>query len=154
MKVIVVYESMYGNTKRVAETIVEGINEADGVDVSIVELKRVELNGIADYDAILIGSPNHFGGPTRGIKGFIDKLGKLQLNGKFFAFFDTYMGNDFEKAANKMEKQISSKIQKIKHPILSLSIKVQGIKGPIADGELYKCKEFGKQIAAHIKEGF
>jgi len=75
-KVIVVYESKYGNTKRVAEAIIEGMKEIGDVEVSLKELKEVNLNDVPNYDAILIGSPNHIGGPTRGIKGFIDKLGK------------------------------------------------------------------------------
>lgn len=33
----------------------------------------------------------------------------------------------------------------------SLSIKVKGMKGPIVDGELPKCKEFGNKIARQVK---
>ncbi|MEM3581222.1 MAG: flavodoxin domain-containing protein [Candidatus Bathyarchaeia archaeon] len=153
VRVIVVFESRYGNTKRVAESIIEGINEAGGVEVSLKELKEVDLNEISSYDAILIGSPNHMGGPTRGIKGFIDKLSKLQLDGRKFAVFDTYMGKDFEKAVKKMEKRISEKAPGLKRITAGLSIKVQGVKGPIAEGELPKCKEFGKNIAIQLKRG-
>jgi len=32
-----------------------------------------------------------------------------------------------------------------------LSIAVQGSKGPIVEGELPKCKEFGKKIATQLK---
>jgi flavodoxin len=99
----------------------------------------------------LIGSPNHFGGPTRGPKKFIDKLGKLPLKGKMFAVFDTYIGKDFEKAVKKMEKRINEKAPGLKQIAPGLSIKVQGIKGPILEGELPKCKEFGKKIATQVK---
>ncbi|MEM3730776.1 MAG: flavodoxin domain-containing protein [Candidatus Bathyarchaeia archaeon] len=153
MKVIIVYESRYGNTKRVAETIVEGIQEIEGVEASVSELKEVDFSTIQSYDAILIGSPNHLGGPTRGIKGFIDRLGKLKLEGKGFAVFDTYMGRDFEKAVKKMEKRINEKVSGLKQIASGLSIKVLGIKGPIAEGELQKCKEFGKRIANQLKLG-
>ncbi|MBS7633915.1 flavodoxin family protein [Candidatus Bathyarchaeota archaeon] len=152
VKVIIVYESKYGNTKRVAETIMESLNEAGGIEASIRELKEVNPNDVQNYDAILIGSPNHMGGPTRGIKKFIDKLGKLQLEGKVFAVFDTYMGKDFEKAVKKMEEKISEKAPRLKKIADGLSIKVQGIKGPIAEGELQKCKEFGKNIATQLKK--
>lgn len=70
-----------------------------------------------------------------------------------FAVFDTYMGKDFEKAAKKMEKRISEKAPGLKKIADGLSIKVQGIKGPIAKGELQKCKEFGKNIATQLKKG-
>ena len=150
-KVIVVYESKHGNTKLVAETIIEGINEIEGIETVLSELKEVNLNNIADYDAILVGSPNHFGGPTRSIKKFIDKLGKLNLKGKMFAVFDTYLENDFEKAVKKMEKRINEKVSGSKQLAPRLSIKVQEMKGPISEGELPKCKEFGNKIATQLK---
>jgi len=150
-KVIVVYESKYGNTKLVAEKIIEGIKEIKEIETVLSEAKKVDLNQIANYDAILIGSPNHFGGPTRGIKKFIDKLGKLNLGEKRFAVFDTYLGEDFEKAVKKMEKRINEKVPGLKMIAPGLSIRVQGMKGPIAEAELPKCKDFGKKLATQIK---
>jgi flavodoxin len=150
-KIIVVYESKHGNTKLVAESIIVGIGEIEGIEAVLSELKEVDLNNIADYDAILVGSPNHFGGPTRSIKKFIDKLGKLNLKGKMFAVFDTYLGTDFEKAVKKMEKRINEKVSGSKQLAPGLSIKVQGMKGPISEGELPKCKEFGNKIATQLK---
>jgi len=51
----------------------------------------------------------------------------------------------------KMEKIIKEKAPELKRIAPGLSIKVQGMKGPIADGELPKCKEFGKKIADQLK---
>jgi len=146
-KGVVVYESKYGNTKLVAETIMKGMNEVEGTETVLKELKEADLNKIVDCDVILIGSPNHFGGPTRSVKRFINKLGKLDLNGRRFAVFDTYLGGDFEKAVKKMEKRISEKVPALKQIAPGLSIKVQGMQGPLAEGELPKCKDFGKKIA-------
>ena len=153
VKVIVVFESNYGNTKRVAETIVEGMKDVGEIEASVRELKEVDRNEILEYDAVLLGSPNHMGGPTRGIKGFIDKLGELRLEGKMFAVFDTYMGKDFGKAVKKMEKRINEKVPRLKQITAGLSVKVHGMKGPIVEGELPKCKEFGKNIATQLKKG-
>jgi len=150
-KVIVVYETKYGNTKFVAETIIEGLKKVKGIETVLSELKKVDLNEIPGYDAILVGSPNHLGGPTRGIKKFIDKLGKLNLKGKMGAVFDTYLGGNFEKAVQKMEKRINEKVPGLKLVAPGLSIKVQGMKGPILEGELPKCKEFGNKIATQMK---
>jgi flavodoxin len=152
VKVIVVYESKYGNTKRVAETIMEGIREVQGAETVLNELKEVDLNKIAEYDVILIGSPNHYGGPTKSVSEFIDKLGKLNLDGRHFAVFDTYLGKGFfEKAAKKMEKRINEKVPGLKQIGPMLSIAVQGSKGPIVEGELPKSKDFGKKIATQLK---
>lgn len=151
-KVLVAYESKYGNTRLVAEKIIEGMREAGGIEAVLRELKEVDFEKIADYDAILIGSPNHFGGPTKGVREFIDKLGNLPLKGKLFAVFDTYLGKGFfEKAVKIMEKRINEKVPGLKRIAHGLSIAVQGSKGPIVEGELPKCKEFGNKIATQIK---
>jgi len=151
-KVIIVYESKYGNTKLVAETIVEGMREVSGIEAVLSELKEVDLNQLAEFDAILVGSPNHIGGATRSIRKFIDKLGELDLKGKLAAVFDTYIKQDYGKAMRKMEKQISERIPGLKLATSGLSIRVEGMKGPIAEGELPKCKDFGVKIATQLKD--
>jgi len=111
------------------------------------DVEDTDPEEVAAFDAILVGSPNHFGGPVRGINRFIDKLGKLDLKAKWAAVFDTYLGEDFEKAVKKMEKRISEKVPGLKLIASGLSIRVDDMKGPVTDGELPKCREFGKKIA-------
>lgn len=154
-KAIVVYESKYGNTKLAAEMIVEGMNQVTGMEAMLVEVNDVDLNTIAELDAVLVGSPNHLGRATGGITKFIDKLAKLGLENKYAAVFDTYMANweqDFEKVVKKMEKQISEKAAGMILVAPGLSVKVDRTKGPITGGELPKCKEFGVKIANLMKE--
>jgi flavodoxin len=150
-KVFVVYDTKYGNTKLVAEMIVEGIREVEGIETAIGDVEEVKLGNLADSDVILIGSPNHMGGPARGIKKLIDKLGKLDLKAKWVAVFDTYLGEDFEKAVKKMEKRIGEKVPGLKLMTSGLSIRVGGTKGPIVEGELPRCKDFGKKIANQLR---
>ena len=150
-EVIIVYESKYGNTRLVAETIGEGIREVSGIETVICELKEVDPNRVVESDAILVGSPNHIGRATRGIRKFIGKLGNVNIEGKLAAVFDTYVGKDFEKAVKKMEKQVSEKVPDLKLTVPGLSVRVEGMRGPVAEGELSKCKEFGSKIAAQMK---
>jgi flavodoxin len=150
-KVIIVYESKYGNTKHVAEKIIEGIRKIEGIDADLNELREVDLEKILEYDMILLGSPNHMGGPTRNIKKFIENLGKLNLKGKRISAFDTYMGKDFEKAVKKMETRIREKTPDLKLVTPGLSVRVQGMKGPVSDEDLLNCVEFGYTIANQIK---
>ena len=149
---IVVYESKYGNTRLVAEAIAGGMNQVPGTKTTVVELNDVDLGKMGEFDAILVGSPNHMGRATRSITKFIDKLGKLNLEKKRGAVFDTYMAADFEKAVKKMEKQLREKAPGITLVAPGLSVRVDGMKGPIAGGELPKCKEFGAKIAALMRE--
>lgn len=153
MKVIIVYESKYGNTKHVAETIMEGMKEIQGVETRLSEVKDVSVEEAQGFDTILIGSPNHMGGPTGGVKNFIDKLGRLSPQGKMFAVFDTYLGNDFEKATGKMERRIREKAPGLRQVASGLSVRVKAMRGPVLENELSRCREYGRKIAAQIKTG-
>ena len=142
----------HGNTKQVAETIVEGINQVLETETTFTEIKEVNLAQLDEFDIILVGSPNHMGRATKSIRQFIDKLGEIYVEGKQVAIFDTYMAGDFEKAVKKMEKQIGEKIPGLKIITPGLSIRVDKMKGPISDGEIEKSKEFGIRIATLVKE--
>ena len=151
-KVIVVYESLFGNTRMVAESIIEGMSEVSGIEATLSKPKGVDLNQLTKYDAILVGSPNHIGGVTMTVRRFISRLGKINLEGKLVAVFDTYaVDRDFEKVVKKLEKGIGEKVPGLKLAVPGLSIKVRGIKGPIVEGELPKCKEFGVKIGTLLQ---
>lgn len=146
VKAILLYESKYGNTKRVAETIAEELQRVGGMEATLTALKEVDVDDLVNYDVILLGGPTHFGGPIRSVRKFIDALGKRNVNGKSVAVFDTYLGEDFEKGVRKMENQIRAKAPGLKLLAPGLSIRVEGMKGPIVEGELVKCKDFVKQL--------
>ncbi len=151
VKVFVVYDTKYGNTKLVAEKIVEGLREIGGIEIAISDAKEVDLERVADCDSVLIGAPVHFGAPSRTITKFIDKLGKPDSKAKWAAVFDTYLKEDFEKGVKPMETRINEKVPRLKLIVLGLSIQVTGMEGPIAEGELPKCTDFGKKMATQLK---
>jgi flavodoxin len=151
INIIVIYDTKYGNTKLVAEKIIEAINQTNKITTEITDIKDVKIDNIINFDAIVIGTPNHWGGPVRGVKKLIDKLGKVDLKAKGIAVFDTYIKKDFEKAVKKMEKRIIEKIPNLKIITPGLSIKVDDMKGPVTKGEFPKAKEFGKKIATQLK---
>ena len=150
-RAIIIYESKYGNTRLVAEKIAEGIRQASGVEAEVRELKEVNPEGLTEFDAIVIGSPNHMGNATRSIRKFIDELGKIKLRGKLAAVFDTCIGKDFEKAVKKMEKQVDEKAPSLSLAAPGLSVRVEGMKGPITEGELPRCQDFGITIGNRLK---
>jgi len=153
VRVFIVYDTKYGNTKLVAEKIAEGMSEFKGIETEVSDVKEFDLKRIADADTILIGAPIHMGGPSRTIMKFLDELGKLKLKAKQAAAFSTYMGREDygEKTMKTMEKRIREKVPALKLMTSGLPIRVEGMKGPIAEGELPKCVDFGKKIAAQLK---
>jgi flavodoxin len=149
--VIVVYESRYGNTERLAQEIAAGIEETGEVKTFLTKPKGMEPNEIQAADAVLFGCPNHMGRPTRGMKKFIGKLGKEGLSGKTTACFDTYMGGDESKAVRKMEELIVEKLPGLSLVKPGLSALVLGMKGPLAEDALPKAREFGRQFGQKLQ---
>ena len=154
VKVFVVYDSKYGNTKLAGENIVEGIREVEGIETAIGYVKEIEIGKLADYDAIVLGAPNHMGRPSRTMKKFVNRLAELDLKAKNVAVFGTYSGRvrDPDRAVKKLEKLVEKKLPNLKLISPSLSIRVQGIPGPLVEGELPKCKDFGRKIADQLKQ--
>lgn len=56
MRVVIGYESMYGNTRRIAEAIGTGFHPDD--DVSIVPTSRIDLTRTTP-DLLILGTPTH-----------------------------------------------------------------------------------------------
>ncbi|MFX0169088.1 MAG: flavodoxin family protein [Candidatus Hodarchaeota archaeon] len=161
-KALVAYDTKYGNTQRVAELIAEGMKET-GVEVSVENMKNVNFDTVAGYNAILMGSPNHIRRPTRTFKKFVKKLQKLGLKEKTLVAFDTYSigkeedvgvlqpgGSQYQVALLKMESHINDKLPHLKLLTPGLSIAVIGMEGPILDVEISKCREFGKTIGSKL----
>ena len=147
MKIIIIYDTKHGNTKKVAELIGEGLNTVKENTDTLRNVEEFDLNNEEAYDLILIGTPNHYGKPTKPIKKFIEDLPNSSLKAKSFAVFDTYMFKDYEKAVKKMEKKINELMPSLGKVSSGLSIRVAKTEGPILDEELPKCKEFGIKLA-------
>ena len=56
VKVFVIYDTKYGNTKLVAENIVDGLRRVEGLETAISDVKEVDFEKVADSDVILINS--------------------------------------------------------------------------------------------------
>ena len=62
MKVLVVYESMFGNTHAIAEAIARGCGK--GRDVAVVPVKDATLERLVASDVVLVGGPTHAHGES------------------------------------------------------------------------------------------
>lgn len=150
MEILIIYNTKHGNTKKVAELIGEGLNTVKENAVTFRNVEEFDPNKEEVYDLILIGTPNHFGKPTKPIKKFIEVLPNSSLKVKSFTVFDTYMFKDYEKAVKKMEKKINELMPSLNKVSSGLSIRVAKTKGPILEEELPKCKEFGIKLAKNV----
>ncbi|UCE09293.1 MAG: FprA family A-type flavoprotein [Candidatus Thorarchaeota archaeon] len=148
--VVVVYESQFGNTEQLAKEIAAGIEKTGEIRTFLSKPKEIEPTEIHAADAILFGCPVHAGGPTRGMKKFIGKLGKEGLSGKLTACFETYMGDHKSRAVGKMEGMIAEKLSGLTLVKPGLSALVVGFRGPLADDALQKAREFGSDFGQRL----
>jgi NAD(P)H dehydrogenase (quinone) len=100
-KVLVLYYSSYGHIERMAQAVADGVREAGAhaevkrvpelVPPEIAEKNGFKLNQpapvatvdeLADYDAVIIGTPTRFGNMAAQMKNFLDQTGGLWFQGK------------------------------------------------------------------------
>ncbi len=85
MNVIVVYDTLHGNTQRVASVIAEQM-----APLGNVRLYRVDqVPAMTDTDAWVIGGPTHAHGMSRPLSAFLTHLQRNRLTGLAAATFDT-----------------------------------------------------------------
>jgi len=87
-KVLVIYYSRSGNTKKMAEKVCEGIKK-EGVDVILQDVKEVKVDGLLEYNGIIVGSPTYYGTMAAELKKLLDESVKFhgKLDGKVGAAF-------------------------------------------------------------------
>jgi len=78
-RVLVLYYSRTGNTRKMAEAVVEGAEQA-GAEVDLESVEECEPEVMLDYDGIIVGSPTYYGTMAAEIKKFLDE--SVQLHGK------------------------------------------------------------------------
>ena len=100
-KVLVLYYSMYGHVERMAQAEAEGAREVAGTEVVVKRVPELmpedaarkagvkldqpapvaEPKELADYDAILFGTPTRYGNMAAQMRNFLDQTGSLWLSG-------------------------------------------------------------------------
>jgi NAD(P)H dehydrogenase (quinone) len=75
--ILITYYSRTGNTRKMAEEILRGAQEAGG-KVDIRSVDEVTLDSLPSYDALVFGTPDYYGGMASEIKALIDSSVKYQ----------------------------------------------------------------------------
>ncbi|MCK0536695.1 NAD(P)H:quinone oxidoreductase [Alcanivorax quisquiliarum] len=100
-KILVLYHSMYGHIETMAYKVAEGARSVAGVEVTVKRVpetmpadlfrdaggkvdQKAEIASpteLADYDAIIVGTPTRFGNMSGQMRNFFDQTGGLWVKG-------------------------------------------------------------------------
>jgi len=153
MKGIVVYDSSYGNTKKIAETIAETLKES-GMEADLFYVKNAKKLNAKDYNFLVLGSPTRFGTMSFAVRFFLRKVKSKEWMNKPFAAFDTENPENIERKEGSAAEKIAEKLrEKQMNQLLPvLKAVVLGRKGPLQEGEIERTKEYARELAIKLKK--
>lgn len=144
--VVVIFDSLFGNTQKIAEGIARAFKSTS--KVKIKHVSEVKTKDIFKYDLVIVGSPTQGGRPTLTLLSFLQKLDKNALSGKDVASFDTRLDENNQRLLLRYLMKIigyaAPKILKILNakggnPISKpQAFVVKDRQGPLLSGEVEK----------------
>lgn len=160
MKGVVIYDSYYGNTQIVAETIRDQLNkEGHECELRSVREKYPEP---PQGDIMFLGSPIRMGSVTRRVKKYVKKLDKKIWKDNPIVIFTTILmqpDNATDKQKESREKYDIAAGRKLRDLARSegfnavenhLWVDVKGNKGPLVETGVEKTKQFTHDILSKV----
>jgi menaquinone-dependent protoporphyrinogen IX oxidase len=153
MKGIVVYDTSFGNTKKIGETIAETLRES-GIEVDLFDVKDVKKLSAKEYGFLVIGSPTKFGTMSFAIRFFLGKVNSEEWMNKPFAAFDTELPDNLENKEWSAAEKIAERLRanKLNQLLPVLKAAVLGQKGPLKEGEVERTKDYARELAIKLRE--
>jgi flavodoxin len=140
MKILVLYDSTFGNTKLIAETIAKNIGE--NVPTKLVsEFSANDLNGVT---CLIAGSPIIGWKPSENMAVFLASLKTGQLKGVKVTAFDTRVKFFHGDAANKISKALEDAGGRLFASPQYFFVK--GSQGPLFADEIEKAVSWAKAL--------
>jgi len=147
-KILVVYHSQTGKTKKMAEAVTEGASRIDATEVVIRKASEATLDDLLDCAGLALGTPENFGYMSGALKDFFDRT-YYPAEGKVFrkpyvVFISA--GNDGSGALNSIERiALGYQFKKVYDPVIA--------KGELTEDILERCRELGQTLAGGCEAG-
>jgi flavodoxin len=162
IRVAVLYDSVYGNTREIASTIWNSLKNDHSA--SLIPISEINPEDITGVDLLIAGSPTLGGRPTEKMQNFFKQIRPAGLTGIKIAAFDTRL---LEKD-QVLPLRILMKTIGYAAPKIAASLKAKGGRmivlpegfivkaksGPLSDGETIRASIWAKKIAAGVRSDF
>ncbi|GAG91317.1 unnamed protein product, partial [marine sediment metagenome] len=149
MKTLIVYDSVYGNTEKIAKAIGDAITG----EVKVLRVGEVNSSELKAFDLLIVGSPTQGGRPTQAIQDFLNKAPVPAFKGTNVAAFDTRFSTKLVRIFGYAAGRIASSLKR-KGATLVVSPEgffVKGGKGPLKEGEIERAASWAKEIVKSKK---
>ena len=148
MRALVIYDSIYGNTEKIAQAIASVLGERAAVDLAKVgQDEPVDWSG---FELVVMGGPIHRVNLSAAMKALLKEIPKRALRGASVAAFETcYRNPRWQRGA--AARKLARKARKFGGRLVvpAESFFVVGREGPLEEGE----EERARQWAHAILEG-
>ncbi len=144
MKALIIYDSAYGNTEKVAKATGAAISG----DVKVLRPGEVNYSELESIDFLIVGSPTQGGRATPAIRDFLNKVPESAVKGVNVAAFDTRVPMKWVKIFGYAAGKIARSLKR-KGGILISSPEgffVKGTEGPLNEGELERAASWVKEL--------
>lgn len=164
MKTVVIYESMFGNTRDIARATAEGL--AEWSDVSITDVDSALLTVPTDVALVVAGGPTHafsmsrqatrYDAVSRGAvrassRGLREWLGAVSVTTPVsLATFDTHTKQRWVPGSASRAAAKEGRARGFV-PVASRSFYVSDIQGPLVAGELERARHWGRSLQSAVR---
>ena len=145
-RLLIVYHSQSGSTKRMAESVIRGAGEF--ADVRDRDALQASVDDVLWCDGLIMGTPENFGYMSGALKYFLDRVYYPCLDrvaGKPYGLF-VKAGNDGTGAITSVRRIVKGlALKEVQEPLLAV--------GDLDERVLTRCEELGMTVAAGLEAG-
>ena len=151
MNTLVIYDSQYGNTGRLAQAIADTLRAfGQAQAIRVDPAHPAEFQGV---DLLIVGSPTQGFRPTPAMQSFLGNVSSQLLRGLAVACFDTRFRGSLWKssAAPRMARQLREMGIELLVPPESFFVKAMKKEGPLLAGEVERAATWARTLFTKIE---
>lgn len=152
MRSLIIYDSQFGNTEKIAKAIGDAISG----EVKVLRASEANMSDLEPINLLIVGSPTQGGRPTPALQQFFNTIPANGLKNITVAAFDTrFSERDSNLALRLLMKTVGFAAPKIAKALESKGGKmvvppegfiVNGKEGPLKKGELERAADWAQKI--------
>ena len=152
MKALIVYDSVYGNTQKIAMAIAEAVSPQG--EVKVLRASEADLSELSSAGLLILDCPTHGGRPTPAMQEFLNRIPAPSIQCISVATFDTRASVRWVKifgyAAGRIADSLKRKGATLVAPPAAFF--AAGKEGPLKEGELERAADWAKGLPESKKQ--